>query len=144
MKLNAKYSTYFLPPGATKGLKRNRNNRSEVIKKTVSFKIQVNPLIYDGVYFKQSYTYQLINYFTKNDHYPRSASRFLPFFKSTNWNFKNFQNILGRLPLSWKLLTIFTKKILSEMFGWVLNIPLIFRLFRGKLSRSLLHVKINS
>ena len=30
------------------------------------------------------------------------------------------------------------------MFGWVLNIPLIFKLLRGKLSRSLFHVKINS
>ena len=39
---------------------------------------QIPWLIYDGVYFKQSCTYQLINNFTKNDHHPRSASRFLP------------------------------------------------------------------
>ena len=30
------------------------------------------------------------------------------------------------------------------MFGWVPYIPLIFKLLRGKLSRSLFHVKINS
>ena len=30
------------------------------------------------------------------------------------------------------------------MFDWVLNIPLIFRLLREKLGRSLFHVKINS
>ena len=29
------------------------------------------------------------------------------------------------------------------MFSWILNIPLIFKLFGGKLRRSLFHVKIN-
>ena len=40
--------------------------------------------------------------------------------------------------------TYFCKKVRSEMFGWVLNTPLIFKFVRGKLSKSLFHVKINS
>ena len=43
-----------------------------------------------------------------------------------------------------KAVNYFHKKISSEMFGWVLNIPLIFKILREKPSRSLFHVKINS
>ena len=39
---------------------------------------------------------------------------------------------------------LFYQKISSEMFDWILNIPLIFKRLRWKLSRSLFHVKINS
>ena len=74
--------TQSLPPDATKGFKRHRNSRYEIIMKIVSLTIQANPL--DGVYFKQSYTFQLIKNFTKNEHYHRSASRLLPLSKSTN------------------------------------------------------------
>ena len=42
-KLNAKYSTHFLPVGATKGFKGNRNSRYEIIRKIVSLEIQANP-----------------------------------------------------------------------------------------------------
>ena len=45
VKPNAKYSSYLLTPGATKGLKRNGNSCYEIIRKIVSLKIQVNPLI---------------------------------------------------------------------------------------------------
>ena len=40
--------------------------------------------------------------------------------------------------------SLFSEKITSEMFGQILNIPLIFTLLGGKLSRSFFHVKINS
>ena len=43
-----------------------------------------------------------------------------------------------------KAVNYFRKKISSEMFGWVLNIPLIFKILREKPSRSLFHVKTNS
>ena len=81
-KSNAKYSTHFLLPGVTKGFKRNRNSRYEIIRKRVSLKIQVNPLmnLWWSLYFKQSCTYQLIKNLTKNEYYPRSASRVLPLF----------------------------------------------------------------
>ena len=36
--------------------------------------------MYDGVYFKQSCTYQLIKNFIKNEHYSRSGARVLPLF----------------------------------------------------------------
>ena len=45
VKPNAKYSTHFLPPGATKGFKRNRNSCYEIITKIVCLKIQANPLM---------------------------------------------------------------------------------------------------
>ena len=45
VKPNAKYSTHFFPPGATKNYKRNRNSRYEIIRKIVSLKIQANPLM---------------------------------------------------------------------------------------------------
>ena len=43
-----------------------------------------------------------------------------------------------------KGVSYFFRNIPSEIFGWVLNTPLIFELLRGKLNRSLFHDKINS
>ena len=45
VKPNAKYSTRFLSPGATKGFKINRNSRYEIITKIVCLKIQANLLM---------------------------------------------------------------------------------------------------
>ena len=45
LKLNAKYSAHFLPVGATKGFKGNRNSRYDIIRKIVSLEIQANPLM---------------------------------------------------------------------------------------------------
>ena len=45
VKPNAKYSTHFIPPGATKVFKRNRNSRYEIIRNIVSLKLQANNLM---------------------------------------------------------------------------------------------------
>ena len=44
------------------------------------FLLKSRQILDDGVYFKQNCTYQLINNFTKNEHYPRSTLRVLPLF----------------------------------------------------------------
>ena len=80
VKPNTKCLTHFLPLRATKGFKRNRNSCYQFIRRIVSRKIQANPLNLRWVYFEQSCMYQLINNFTKNEHYLRSAWRVLPLF----------------------------------------------------------------
>ena len=47
--------------------KKNKISHQDIIRKIVSLKFHANPLInLYGVYFKQSYTYQLVKNFTKN------------------------------------------------------------------------------
>ena len=83
LKPNAKCLAYFLPPGAIKVFKRNTETgvtrslgRWFLLKSR-----QISWWIYCGVYFKESCTYQLINNFTKNEHYPRSVSRVYLYFR---------------------------------------------------------------
>ena len=101
VKPDAKYSTFFLPAGATKGFKRHRSTRYEIIRKIVCLKIQSNPLMnLWWSLFLENHTYHLIINFTENEHYSKvSIKSFALCFKSTSQSFKNFQNIFERRVL---------------------------------------------
>ena len=149
-----------LPRGDTNAFKGNRSSHYEIIRKIISLNVQTNPLINLSwsLFLAKLHAYPLIKNFTKNEYYPRLESRH---FKSTSIferlfvgltiaesNLKLSKNVYDEANF-WKYLwaencQLFSKKTPSEMFAWVEDRPLIFKILREKPSKSLFHIKINS
>ena len=77
--------TYFLPPGATKGFKRNRNSPYNIVRKIVSLKIQANPLmsLWWSLFYAKLHLSNLL-ILLKTSIIPGQRQEFFLYFKSAN------------------------------------------------------------